>query len=408
MTDFMIKSVFLIGAIFSSLLIIQSADAKEFEKASFQENITIIYDQKLSKSVIITAGFETTDNNEIRFSDELIEKINANGKIKSIVFTNAGQCVVGITTEQQCIMINFNYEELRGDGGIRTVQESARMMGNELINDLNDIFRTNTTFHSTFIHTADDANMLLDTSGIISGRGSVSTTYVIDKTSTDFLFTDLAGILIPKEIRNGGGFYDIAKKISKDDDSIISISMIPGVDTNFYIFKVAKEIKDESLSVESINILKNFDIDKISRTDYFDGKLVPLNSIIQLIIIPEENTKVSAIATHAITDVTYLENIMKKGWFLNSPAGEMIDLRFLFGDSKTVFADELRVETEPWDKQSEMTLYSVEEIEEEDRLQVMKEDESNEDVTQYAVLGIIIVASIGAVIFYLKGYKPKH
>jgi hypothetical protein len=408
MTDFMIKSVFLIGAIFSSLLIIQSADAQEFEKASFQENITIIYDQKLSKSVIITAGFETTDNNEIRFSDELIEKINANGKIKSIVFTNAGQCVVGITTEQQCIMINFNYEELRGDGGIRTVQESARMMGNELINDLNDIFRTNTTFHSTFIHTADDANMLLDTSGIISGRGSVSTTYVIDKTSTDFLFTDLAGILIPKEIRNGGGFYDIAKKISKDDDSIISISMIPGVDTNFYIFKVAKEIKDESLSVESINILKNFDIDKISRTDYFDGKLVPLNSIIQLIIIPEENTKVSAIATHAITDVTYLENIMKKGWFLNSPAGEMIDLRFLFGDSKTVFADELRVETEPWDKQSEMTLYSVEEIEEEDRLQVMKEDESNEDVTQYAVLGIIIVASIGAVIFYLKGYKPKH
>ena len=408
MTDFMIKSVFLIGAIFSSLLIIQSADAQEFEKASFQENITIIYDQKLSKSVIITAGFETTDNNEIRFSDELIEKINANGKIKSIVFTNAGQCVVGITTEQQCIMINFNYEELRGDGGIRTVQESARMMGNELINDLNDIFRTNTTFHSTFIHTADDANMLLDTSGIISGRGSVSTTYVIDKTSTDFLFTDLAGILIPKEIRNGGGFYDIAKKISKDDDSIISISMIPGVDTNFYIFKVAKEIKDESLSVESINILKNFDIDKISRTDYFDGKLVPLNSIIQLIIIPEENTKVSAIATHAITDVTYLENIMKKGWFLNSPAGEMIDLRFLFGDSKIVFADELRVETEPWDKQSEMTLYSVEEIEEEDRLQVMKEDESNEDVTQYAVLGIIIVASIGAVIFYLKGYKPKH
>jgi hypothetical protein len=400
----MIKSVFLMMAIFSSLLIIQIADAQEFEKASFQESATVIYDQKLSKSVIITAGFETISNNEIRFSNELIEKINANEKIKSIVFTNAGECVIGVTTEQQCIMINFSYEELRGDGGIKMVQESARMMGNELINDLNDVFRTNTTFHSTFIHTADDANMLLKTSGVISGRGSVSATYVTDKTATDFLFTDLSGILIPKEIRNGGGFYDISKEISKDDDSIISISLIPGADENFYIFKVAKNIKDESVSVASINVLKNFGVDKISRTGYFDNRVVPLNSVIQLIIIPEEDRKVSAIATHAITDLTTIENIMKKGWFLSSPAGKMIELRFLFGDSKTVFADELLVETALWDKQSEMTLYSVEDIEEEeDRVQVMKED-----ATQYAVLGIIIVASIGAVIFYLKGYKPKH
>ena len=99
---------------------------------------------------------------------------------------------------------------------------------------------------------------------------------------------------------------------------------------------------------------------------------------------------------------------MKKGWFLNSPAGEVIDLRFLFGESKTVFADELRVETTPWDMQSEMTLYSVEDIEKEDEVKVMKEDEYNEDVTQYAVLGIIIVVGIATAVFYLKGYKPKH
>ena len=76
-------------------------------------------------------------------------------------------------------------------------------------------------------------------------------------------------------------------------------------------------------------------------------------------------TKVNAISTHAITDVTTLENIMKKGWFLSSPAGEMIDLKFLFGQSKTISAEELLVETAPWDMQSEMTLYSVEDIESE-------------------------------------------
>ena len=401
----MIKSVVLLGIIFSSILIIPIADAQKFEKATFQESATVVYDQRISNSIIVSIGFETTSNNEIRFSEEIIEKINSNEKIRSIVFTNAGECVIGVTTEQQCIMINFNYEELKGDGGIRMVQESARNMGDEIIDDLNDMFRTDAIFHSTFIHTQDNANVLLETSGVISGSGSVSATYVTDKKATDFLFTDLAGTLIPKEIRESGGFYDISKSLSKHDSSIISISIIPDGDKEFYIFKVTKEIKDMGADIKFINILENFSIDEISRSDYFDNKLVPLNSIIQLIVIPEENRQVSAISTHAITDLTKIENVMKKGWFLSSPAGDMIDLRFLFGESKTVLAEELLVETAPWDMQSEMTLYSVEEIE--DKIIEEKVPEI-EDQSQYIILVLIILVGIGAVIFYLKGYKPKH
>ena len=40
------------------------------------------------------------------------------------------------------LCINFNYQQLKGDGGIRMVQDSAREMGNELIDQLNeDIWR---------------------------------------------------------------------------------------------------------------------------------------------------------------------------------------------------------------------------------------------------------------------------
>jgi len=35
------------------------------------------------------------------------------------------------------------------------------------------------------------------------------------KQSTDFLFTDLAGKLVSKEIRDGQGFYDISKNYQK-------------------------------------------------------------------------------------------------------------------------------------------------------------------------------------------------
>ena len=405
----MIKSVLLLGILFSSILIMPFASAQQFEKATFQESASIIYDQKLSGSVITSIGFETTSNDEIRFPGELIEKINANEKIRAVIFTNAGECVIGVTAEQQCIMINFDYQNLKGDGGIRMVQESAREMGGLLIDDLNQVFRTNAEFHSVYIHTVDNANMLLETSGIVSGKGAVSATYVTDKRATDFLFTDIAGILIPKEIRDGGGFYDIAKKLSRHDDSIISITMIPNEDSNLYMFKITKEIKEKSNDITIINALESFEVDEISRTDYFDNRNVPLNSIIQLIIIPSEITKVNAISTHAITDVTTFENIMKKGWFLSSPAGEMINLKFLFGQSKTISAEELLVETAPWDMKSEMTLYSVEEIESEvEEVPIIKNQEEDVDETQYAILGIIIVAGIGAAIFYLKGYKPKH
>jgi len=379
-----------------------SVNAQEFEKVTFQENATVIYDQKLSESVIVSIGFETTDNNEIRFSNNLIEKINANEKIRAVVFTNAGECVVGVTKEQQCIMINFDYQSLKGDGGIRMVQDSARELSSLLIDDLEKDFRMNTEFHSIFIHATSEANTLLETSGVISGKGVVSATYVTDKRATDFLFTDLTGILIPKEIREGGGFYDVAKKLSAEDNSIISIAIIPNEDSNLYMLKVAKEIKEKSINISSLNVLENFMVNEISRSDIFDNRNVPLNSVIHLIIIPMEMTKINAISTHAITDLTTIENVMKKGWFMEKPAGEVIDLRFLFGTSKIVSLDELKIETEPWDMENEMTLYSVEEITKNEKI------ETEEDAVQYVILVIIIAVGIGAAIFYLKGYKSKH
>ena len=129
--------------------------------------------------------------------------------------------------------------------------------------------------------------------------------------------------------------------------------------------------------------------------------------------INKHNSKISSILIGEGTDIfcknkngEYLiEVYIKKGWFLHSPAGETIDLRFLFGETKTVLAKELLVETAPWDMQSEMTLYSVEDIEE----KVIEEKIPEvEDQSQYVILAVIVLVGIGAVIFYLKGYKPKH
>ena len=406
----MTKSFFVCGLIFGILIITPIASAQLFEKATFQETATVIYDEKLSNSIITSIGFETTNNEEIRIPDELIEKINNNEEIRAVLFTNAGECVIGVTLEQQCIMINFDYQKLKGDGGIRQVQDTAREMSGEIIDDLKAIFGNSAEFHSTFIHTVDDTNMLLETSGAVSGRGAVSATYVMPKQSTDFLFTDLAGKLIPKEIRDAGGFYSVSKELSKKDESVISISMLKNGESNLFMFKILKENKDAINDISKIEPLSEFGIKELSRSDVFDNLNVPLNSVIQLIVLTEKQSKIDAITTHAITDVTTLEGISQKGWFFSNPAGDVIDAKFLFGQDKIVTHGELQMEIGPWDGESEMSFYSVENIPEQDyeSIEEFTNEDSGEDQTQYAVLGIIIAVGIGAAIFYLKGYKPKR
>ena len=402
-----------LGVIFGIILIMPFASGQMFEKTTFQESALVIYDQQYSNSVVMSIGLETTDNQEIKFTDELIQKINDNEKIRAVVFTNAGECVIGVTSEEQCIMINFDYQQLKGDGGIRMVQDSAREMGNEIINDLNETLGVESEFHSTFIHTVDDANLLLETSGVISGRGAVSATYTMPKQSTDFLFTGLSGTILSKEIRDGQGFYDISNKLAQNEESIISISIIKTGDSNLFIFKVTKEIKDIAADISRINILENFGVDEISRSNVFDEKNAPLNSVIHLVVIPNESSKIDTISTHAITDLTTLENISKKGWFFSAPAGKAIDAKFLFGQDKVIQKDELRVEIGPWDGESELSFYSVEDITQEETkeygsIEDFGKKDSTEDESQYVVLVIIIAIGIGAAIFYLKGYKPKH
>jgi hypothetical protein len=308
-------------------------------------------------------------------------------------------------------MINFDYQRLKGDGGIRQVQDTAREMSGEVIDDLKEIFGDDAEFHSTFIHTVDDTNMLLETSGTVSGRGAVSATYVMPKQSTDFIFADLAGKLIPKDIREAGGFYSVSKELAKEDDSIISISMIKNGDKNLFMFKVAKENENAIENIAKIDPLSALGIKEISRSDIFDERNVPLNSVIQLIVLTEKQSKIDAITTHAITDVTTLEGISKKGWFFSNPAGDVIDAKFLFGQDKVATHGELIIEIGDWDGESEMSFYSVEDIPKQDYESIEefgKGDQSEGDESQYAVLAIIIAIGIGAAIFYLKGYKPKR
>jgi len=331
--------------------------AQEMKKATYQENAQIIFDQAINNEITASITLESTSNLEMRISDELEQKIFDNDLIQSIVFTNHGECVLGVFDES-CIMINFALEDLKivlaeeiekekeAGVGIRAIQNGSKELGDALIDDINNELGMNTEYNSVFIHTSGEAGNALETSGTVTGRGSVSVVYTMPKQSTDFIFPDLTGKLLPKIIRDSGGFYDIAKKLSGETDSQISFSMIPQTNSMFYSLKVTKVYSNytpDFQRFETIDPMQYLNVNEIKRSSYFSGGFYPLNSLLHIVIITDIPITIESISTNEIKQLSSVEDVSINGFFIESNSGNKVDARYLFGLNESVTQNELMI-----------------------------------------------------------------
>ena len=137
-----------------------------------------------------------------------------------------------------------------------------------------------------------------------------------------------------------------------------------------------------------INPLEFFNIENLNRSDYFSPGNYPLNSIFQIVILENDETNVSdvrgnIIPTQMINGIEIPIEITKKGWIFDPQKGEQIQGKYIFGESTSVNENELKFSLGGNNLQ-------------------YKEIELDESIT---VVIIITIVSIGAAIFYLKGYK---
>ena len=417
----MLKSVFLLGIIVSSVIFTPFAFGQESEdsvpllqKSTWLESMSVIYDQKFSKSIMVSMAFETINNNEIQFSDAFIEKVMSYEEIRYVLFTNMEECVMGIPLDEICVMIGFNRDMLKGDLGINAIHENGKRISDELITDINNAFGVDAEFHSIYLHMDDESSQV---GSDISTSRIASATFTLPREESNIVFTKLSEQLINPQLRESGGFYDIAKEMAKNPNTIITTGMITqSDDIPMLLFKVMQmergelglvEIEDGVTSLEyeysmlgfdisTINPLLHFGIDNLERSKYFADHFVPLNSVVQVVVIPEQPSKVSTVNTNIITKLDSAEDLLEKGWFFASTSNDAIDARFLFGQSDSVTADELVMEIDAWDIQSGDDSFLI------DNINVRIQNTEGE---QYIILAVIIIAAIGAAIFYLKGYK---
>ena len=169
--------------------------SEEMSLSTFQETAQVIIDKKISQKTIASITLLSSNIQEILIPNELEEKIRNNERIQAIILTNQDKCVLGVNG-QSCIIINV--ERNPEDKGINAIQDSTREIGDQYINEINNLFDTNAEFYQVYIHTSDETNQELDTSGIISGSGIISAVYTMPMEDTYSMYEKISSMLISK------------------------------------------------------------------------------------------------------------------------------------------------------------------------------------------------------------------
>ena len=384
----MLKIIMMIMVISITGISVNSAYSQEINLSTFQESAQLLIDNKISQETITSITLLSSNIQEIKIPMEFEQKIKDDKRIQAIVVTNENNCVLGVT-DQSCILINI--ERNPEDKGINAIQDNSRITGDSYIDEINEIFDTNAEFFQVFIHTAAETNQALDTSGIISGTGTISAVYTMPMEDTHSMYEKISSMLISKQIRESGGFYNIARNLSTEENAKMSFSIIPTESKMLSQLRVSVSEPIESITEKTevkINPLEFFKIENINRSEYFSTGNYPLNSIFQIIILSNEdktisNVKGNIIPTITIDEIEIPTEVTKNGWIFDPKNGTQIQGKYIFGEKTTINENELKFSL------SEKNMQTNE----------MELDES------IIVVGIITIISIGAAIFYLKGYK---
>ncbi|MDC3292106.1 hypothetical protein OAU56_02640 [Nitrosopumilus sp.] len=363
-----------------------SAYSQEINLATFQESAQLFIDNKISQETITSITLLSSNIQEIKIPIEFEQKIRDDKRIQAIVVTNENNCVLGVV-DQSCILINI--ERNPEDEGIFAIQDSSKITGNSYIDEINQIFDTDAEFFQVFIHTSAKTNQTLDTSGTISGTGTISVVYTMPMEDTYSMYQKISSMLVSKQIRESGGFYDIGRNLSTEENAKMSFSIIPSEAKTLSQLRVAvsNPVKTEMENTHTeINPLEFFKIKDLNRSEYFSTGNYPLNSIFQIIILSNEHkiisdVKGSIIPTLTIDGIEIPTEITKNGWIFDPKNGTQIQGKYIFGENTSVDENELKFSLNG------------------NNVQTTELDES------IIIVGIITIISIGAAIFYLKGYK---
>ena len=323
-----------------------AGDAGDIRLATYQETAQVIVDTGEPGAVTASITLQSTSGQEIRVPSGLEDMLLADGRVVAVVVTNEDRCVLGVPDGRSCVMVNAKRDPEWS--GIERTQDEARAIGMSYIEEINSLLDIDAQFHSVFVHHRDEANVALGTSGVVSGRNTVSAVFTMPMESTDSMFEKASAILLARPIRDAGGFYDAARGLSADESAKMSFSMLPSGGGALYQLKVSAYRPDAGPAGPAVSPLEYLGADTLRRSDYFSRAFYPLNSIVQVVVVGNATItggEPRLVDTEARGGVDVPADPEQAGWMIGGGGGGggRSEAVFLFGRTESVGAGEMSV-----------------------------------------------------------------
>ncbi len=153
-----------------------------------------------------------------------------------------------------------------------------------------------------------------------------------------------------KEIRDGGGFYDVLNKFTENDFSEFSLTLRP--DNDEILRTITVSITTTNLPKEMISDIinpldlitvsvPNFTGDEVYRSKYFSEGFFPINSIFNIKVITDTDYKVKSVNGGLIASIRTSADLQDSGWFFTSNSNGLIEGRYLFGTDSSASNQDL-------------------------------------------------------------------
>lgn len=320
-----------------------SVSAQQPQLASYRETAHILVDEKVQNKTTAFVTLASTSPVEMRVPADLSLKVQNTANVTSVVITNAENCIVGVQ-DQGCILVNIVSPSLVETYDINKIQTDAKQVGDSLIDSINKAFATNAQFNSVYVNPKGDLSSALGTSGAVSGNRTISVIYTMSRPDSSYLFDGLTAILIPKQIRDDGGFFNAAQKMAQDSNSTVTFVITPGQGALLYQLQVSKQVPITG-PVTTVKPLELFGVDKLQRSSYFDVGFFPLNSILDVTAISNQNIGIENhggdLAPSEIKDgQKFPTDLTKSGWIIDPEYGQKVSAVYLFGKDTSVTSDQ--------------------------------------------------------------------
>ncbi len=397
----LLKYTIIFSLVFSILVFsFFNAYAQQPQLASFHEVAQVLVDQKFQNQTTAFIGLESTSPLEMRVPTGLDQKIHNTVNITSVTITNVQDCVLGVPKYDSCVLVTINDQSLIQSYNITKIQTQSKVIGDSLIGDINNAFHLNAEFNNVYINPKGEYSNALGTSGAVSGNRTISIVYTMSSSKSDYLFDGFTSMLLPPQIKDAGGFLDIAKKMSTDSNSSVTFAIIPRGDVSIYQLQVSERFPIKN-SITTINPLDLFGVDKIDRSTYFNAGFFPLNSILQITLLSNQPQAITdhggdLVPTQEKNGQTLPSDLTKAGWLFDPSSGNQITAVYLFGTTVSASKNDLTLTI------GNGTTGIVNPVNNTVSIGSPPPKATNVDYSLYVLIGIVAAAGVAIYIFLRK------